>query len=257
MSERRNDSVLHAAASAGDLKSLLDTLHKGVDPNLPGLNGATALHHAAFDGHEAIVEVLLSFHADVSAIDHLGLTPLHHAIRNGHRGVAHLLRKHGADLNVFEAATFSDVARLKALLSSNPSLTRCIQPLGWTPLFFASDAQTAHLLVQHGADPNTQDPEGYTALHAAAAKGNLVVARFLLDHGAQVNATYAGGISPLHVAAEEGSWDMVAALLRAGGDACARNHRDQTVLEVAMEAGHVHIAELLKRAGGGERRDGS
>lgn len=41
-------------------------------------------------------------------------------------------------------------------------------------------------LVNHGADINAQDNEGWTPLHAAVCCGNILIIRFLCDHGADI-----------------------------------------------------------------------
>lgn len=44
------------------------------------------------------------------------------------------------------------------------------------------------LVVRYGADPKFVDARGYTALHYAAAAGNLAVVQFLVKMGAEVDA---------------------------------------------------------------------
>ncbi|MCY4594706.1 MAG: ankyrin repeat domain-containing protein [Bryobacterales bacterium] len=44
------------------------------------------------------------------------------------------------------------------------------------------------LVLRFGADPRIADAKGYTALHYAAAAGNLAVVKFLADHGGEVDA---------------------------------------------------------------------
>ncbi|KAG5488054.1 hypothetical protein LSCM4_08279 [Leishmania orientalis] len=54
-------------------------------------NGCTPLHVAAGEGNQAVVRVLLSFGADVVAVDNNGRTPLDCAAANRHSGVARYL----------------------------------------------------------------------------------------------------------------------------------------------------------------------
>lgn len=43
-------------------------------------------------------------------------------------------------------------------------------------------------LVEHGADVNRGDNEGWTPLHATASCGFLSIAKYLIEHGANVAA---------------------------------------------------------------------
>jgi ankyrin repeat protein len=59
----------------------------------------TPLLYAACNGHEGIVEVLLSSAADVNSRTVDGGTPLHYAAQKGHQGIVGLLLAGGADVN--------------------------------------------------------------------------------------------------------------------------------------------------------------
>jgi ankyrin repeat protein len=69
------------------------------------------------------------------------------------------------------------------------------------------------MLLAAGADPNTRQNGGFTALHAAAQNGDAAMARDLLDHGAAVDPATEDGRTALTIAEEQGH-DEVAALLR-------------------------------------------
>ena len=57
-------------------------------------------------------------------------------------------------------------------------------------------------VLKHGGDADSQDQEGQTALHYAAAKGNKVALSFLLNHGATVDPRDKSLRTPLHVACQ-------------------------------------------------------
>ena len=53
--------------------------------------GSTALHRAAYRGHEDVVECLLNHKADVNAKNQKGLTPLDFAKNSGHPKVLKIM----------------------------------------------------------------------------------------------------------------------------------------------------------------------
>jgi len=72
--------------------------------------------------------------------------------------------------------------------------------------------------LDRGADANTADRWGVTALSHAAARGNLAAVGLLLDHDADPNKTSGAGNSALMVAAARGHLEVVKALLDRGAD---------------------------------------
>lgn len=67
-------------------------LRAGADPNVPDPSGGLRLaHDAARDGYTDMLEVLLTYGADVSLQDDAGNLPLHLAAREGHQDVVELL----------------------------------------------------------------------------------------------------------------------------------------------------------------------
>lgn len=55
-------------------------------------------------------------------------------------------------------------------------------------------------LVQHGADVNRGDNEGWTPLHATASCGFLSIAKYLIEHGADVATVNCDGELALDIA---------------------------------------------------------
>ena len=92
---------LLAAAQNGhtDICGLLLAYDSDVNEVEPDLK-QKALHLAAYQGHHALVEVLLSWGAEVNPQDYLGLTPLHAACQEGHLLCVLTLLKAGASLTL-------------------------------------------------------------------------------------------------------------------------------------------------------------
>jgi ankyrin repeat protein len=126
-----------------------------------------------------------------------------------------------AELDVFEAAALGNVARLAELLAADPTLAKTRSDDDFTALHYAAffdGAETARLLLEHGADANAYaDNEiGVHPLNSAAAAGQREVAAILLQHGADPNARTSRGFTPLDAARENGD-DELAELLRSHG----------------------------------------
>lgn len=96
---------------------------------------------------------------------------------------------------------------VKALLEhgANPNVR---DEDGWTPLIKASTfmkESTVELLLTHGADPTAQDDDGDTALHYAAMADDAREVRALLRAGADPRVRGSHGESPLSIAQGDGN----------------------------------------------------
>ncbi len=77
-------------------------------------------------------------------------------------------------------------------------------------------------LLKQGADVNAAQGDGMTALHWAAARGDVAQVAMLVYAGARLEAaTRNGNYTPLHLAARGGRSAAVKALLKAGANAKA------------------------------------
>ena len=116
----------------------------------------------------------------------------------------------------------------------------------------AGDASAVRTLVQQGADVNSREPDGTTALHWAARVGSGTIADVLLSAGADVNAANRYGLTPLAVATKAGQTAMMQKLLKAGADvrwSDAGLPEGQTLLMHAAQVGDVSAVKLLLGAG--------
>ena len=133
------------------------------------------------------------------------------------------------ELDIFEAASLGDVARLADLLAGDPALALTRSDDDFTPLHYAAffdGPEAARLLLEHGADVHAfADNElGVHPLNSAAAAGRVDVAAVLLEHGADPNAQTRRGFTALD-AARENRDDALAELLRSHG---AQDEPDNT-----------------------------
>jgi ankyrin repeat protein len=88
--------------------------------------------------------------------------------------------------------------------------------------FFLGDTNMASLLLEHGADIETRNNRGNTALMHAAVFETPEPLQWLIARGANVNARGHHGHSALIYAAYNGRVENVRELLRAGADPFAK-----------------------------------
>ena len=101
-------------------------------------------------------------------------------------------------------------------------------------------------LLKDGADVNTALGDGMTALHYAASKHDVEMAKILLYAGANVKATTRiGGYTPLLIASRDGDAPMIEMLLASGADANSATTNGTTALMLASAAGHVDAVKAL------------
>lgn len=105
------------------------------------------------------------------------------------------------------------------------------------------------LLIQHGADVNTQGPDGNNLLYSAAACGNISDVRFLLSQRVNPSITTNYFWAPLHWASANGHIDCVKLLLDAGAEVSPVSDTAQTPLDLAIERRKVDIEQLLRSKG--------
>jgi ankyrin repeat protein len=97
-----NKEIIKAAKSGvvGKVKMLLENDSGLIQAR--DADGSTALHCAAWKGHQSIVALLLREGADVNAHnsnDHWGTTPLHAAAHANQPAIAQMLIEQGANVN--------------------------------------------------------------------------------------------------------------------------------------------------------------
>ena len=123
------------------------------------------------------------------------------------------------------------------------------------------DFEAVRSLLAQGADANTAQGDGMSALHWAAERGHAAVADVLLAAGAAVEAeTRVGSYTPLHLASRGGHGPIVLALLDAGADPNATTaNSGVTPLHLAAGAigGAEAVSALLARGAEVDAREAS
>lgn len=110
---------------------------------------------------------------------------------------------------------------------------------------YQSDVTSALALIEKGAEINRP---GWTALHYAAASGNLTIIRRLLEESAYIDAESPNRTTPLMMAARAGHRDAVQLLLNEGADATLKNEAGLSAADFARAQGFGAIAQELEAA---------
>ncbi|WP_295392588.1 ankyrin repeat domain-containing protein, partial [Thiolapillus sp.] len=92
------------------------------------------------------------------------------------------------------------------------------------------DVESIEKLLAKGADVNSANKYGKTALMMAAENWNLAAASVLLAHGADVNRKTVASCTALTLAAENDSPEVTALLIERGADLNARTRAGATAL---------------------------
>ncbi|GEM_PF-5475863 len=262
------NSALVDIAARNDLVAAQSEIDRGADIHALGtyrafnsrLYAMTPLHAAAYNGHGAMVELLLEVGADVNAKAVGGvITPLYMACHEGNAKVANTLIDHGAEIDVH----------------SHRGLTALCTAAG------RGHAETVQVLLEKGAKadlvssyrPDTRYRSlrlttAFTPLYMAASYGHADVVNLLLDHHAQVDkgchrpalflsSDYDGDVAPydvpsatpLHIASLNGRNDVVGILILRGADVGARDDSGETPLHWAARRKRAETMELLVAQG--------
>jgi ankyrin repeat protein len=173
-------------------------LEHGADPAVTsGDQAETPLHRAAANGNLTLLNLFLKHGADPNATRMDGRTSYALAIRGGHTEVATRLRDAGArtdslaQTDEFLAACMrGDETGARTILAKSPDLLQKLTQEDKGLLISASSdnrIDAVRTMLSLGFDIDFQETGGGTALHTAAWKGHVDLARMLIERGAPVN----------------------------------------------------------------------
>ncbi|XP_014670964.1 PREDICTED: protein phosphatase 1 regulatory subunit 12A-like [Priapulus caudatus] len=97
----------------------------------------------------------------------------------------------------------------------------------------AGDTQEVDKLLARGADINTTNVDGLTALHQACIDENMTIVEYLVENSASVNSIDNEGWTPLHAAASCGYTKIAEYLLEKGANIAAVNNDGELPYDIA------------------------
>ena len=166
--------------------------------------------------------------------------------------IARLLLDHGADVNatvkswdhdvdtVYFAVSSSQLQFFELLLERGADATAALPATVWR-----SDTEFAELALRHGARINDAVDDRRPLLNQMIRWGQIKPALWLLDHGANPNLADEQGWTALHQAASRGNEQVFKAVLAAGGDAVRRDKDGNTPLDIARSKRRPKLVALL------------
>ncbi|CAG4988591.1 transient receptor potential channel pyrexia-like [Colias croceus] len=223
------DNLVHCAVRNDSLECMELFIEKGVDPAYITSGGLNALHLAAELGARRCLafllkETKLSVNGVTKQRDK-ECTALHLAASRGYTECIELLLSEGAKANTKNYRGFTALH-----LAARCSSTECVEVL----------------LRDGNADPNAEDYDKRTPLHAAISKSERAcdIIEMLVSWGAQVNKKDEYGYSPIHIAAIDGLTNCVETLIFLGADVTSKSKKGHTALSVIVRKTPKSLAIL-------------
>ncbi|CAH9130305.1 unnamed protein product [Cuscuta epithymum] len=271
---KREDTVLHSSARAGNIGTIRETIGKtGGGIELEELlikqnsAGETALYVAAEYGYVDLVRELITYYdlaaAGIKAKN--GFDALHIAAKQGDLEMVKVLMEAHPELSMtvdmanttalHTAATQGHIEVVNYLLEIESSLAAIAKSNGKTALHSAARNGHVHvvmaILSKEPSLVTRVDKKGQTALHMAVKGQNLKVVEVLIHADPlSVNMVDTKGNTTLHVAARKGRAQIVKMLLGQNQmDTRAVNRSGETALDTAGKMGHADIEGLLREHG--------
>ena len=213
------------------IKSALAKLHQEttckdhLDPNLT----VPSLHRAVQARNPGIIMAILSDPSEVSAPPS---SATQHSLQNTTMPIASSISNQSSPLRVnTEERDFRNRTALFLAVANG-------------------DEPCCHALICRGAEVNTRDAHGHTALEIAARKGYLSIVKRLTDANALVNPNMGCcSSSPLQAAIESEKFnlDLVNHFLDLGALVALRRYDNKSAINLADERGFLSLATSMRQ----------
>ncbi len=241
------DLLKQAARWNRDNTAMIQTLlDYGMDVNVQGRSGESALMLAAQFNSIEVVRLLLEAGAEPNVVDRNGRNVLTYAMSNytDNEGIVRILLEKGVNANVRDSQDRS--LGYYMLAKCSPDTLRLMLKNGFDAKEVGNDgvpvlmqaarsnphAEVIRILLEQGLDvKNMQDRMGVGVLgYAAFSNPNEEIIRMLLDAGCPVNGKSQNGDTPVLSSAANNNMKVMQLLLDVGGELDVKNNAGETPL---------------------------
>lgn len=231
--------------------------------NLSRKRDLLCLRLVTLNGLTSFIHWLMVLWAEVCKLRcGVAATAFEYAARSGSDLAIETLCRHGLDINDSESSTRTALMNIVSI--DNEDATARILAHGGkvnichrrAPVFtMARSAEVMALLLEYGADIESTDDQGNTALQLACERNDFKTASFLLRRGARMDIVGSGMI-PLIYAAQRDSPDTIGFLLDHGANINVQSRNGWTALmTAACEPSPNAIRLLLEKGADIHKRD--
>ncbi|XP_021693550.1 ankyrin repeat domain-containing protein 12 isoform X3 [Aedes aegypti] len=272
--DRNNRGALHYASSSRDVVAAASVAM--VAPELieqADEDGFTPLHLAVIQGNLQLVNLLLANGADVNALDNEGHSVVHWATVCGEVEALRAVLAAGADVSTpdinggsplhyaaqmcganYEGKTARASAKLAleilgTLLAHPDTSVEVEDKDSRQPLLWASSAGSAKAvlaLIKAGAQVESADKDGLTALHCAASRGHTECIDTLINLcGAHTDQIDSNGCTALHYSVTLGHADATSLLLKLDADPNRQDRKGRTPAHCGCAKGQMETVKIL------------
>ncbi|CAC5359852.1 unnamed protein product [Mytilus coruscus] len=255
-------TALHVVSTLGYDDYCSFFIHEKQMINKRDIAGNIPLHLACIKGQLKIVKDLVNNNSFIDITNNEELSPFFYACENGFFNVAEYLLHYmakGIRVNekyrrrnkrcVLHVVCANDYTNLAKLLLEHNAEVNVKDENGYTPLHLAcykGNFETVSALLNYNANVNAVDLFGATSVYIACSGNHERILKLLLQNKAVVNHKTVVGMTPLRVSCQNQNITFVEMLLQNGAKVNSRKHSVVPLHEACISGNTIMINKLIQ-----------